>query len=104
MLYEIVWSEWAEIQLDNIFNYYIEKASLNTAYNLIEGIILEPERLRNSPYIGQDEISLSHRRIKYRYIIHKNYKLIYSIDEQTHVIKIVDVFDTRQNPEKMERI
>lgn len=46
MSYSIIWSEWAEIQLDNIFYYYLEEAGINIATQLIEDLILSPENLR----------------------------------------------------------
>lgn len=55
------------------------------------------------PLIGQEEELLKHREIRYRYLVFKNYKLIYSIDELNKFIKITDVFDTRQNRVKINR-
>jgi mRNA-degrading endonuclease RelE of RelBE toxin-antitoxin system len=43
---------------------------------------------------------LENRNIEYHYIVESNYKIIYSIDDENQFIKIADVFDTRQNPEK----
>ena len=103
MHYSIVWSAWAEIQLDNIYYFYLEEAGINIASQLIEDLILSPEILRKNPYICQDEQLLLHRSIKYKYLIHKNYKLIFTNDELTKTIKITDVFDTRQNPIKIDR-
>jgi len=81
MHYSIVWSTWAEIQLDDIYYYYLGEAGLNIASQLIEDLILSPEILSKNPYICQDEQLLSHRSIKYKYLIHKNYKFIFAIDE-----------------------
>lgn len=47
---------------------------------MIKGIISEPNKLINAPEIGQEEELLQDRAIEYRYLIFKNYKLIYSID------------------------
>ncbi|WP_445733745.1 hypothetical protein [Mariniflexile sp.] len=54
-------------------------------------------------FIGQEEELLKERKNQYRYLVFKNYKVIYSVDEQNEFIKIADVFDTRQNPPKMKR-
>lgn len=55
--------------------------------------------------MGAKEVMLSNRQIGYRYIITTNYKIIYSVNEADKLIKIADVFDTRQNPTKLkERI
>lgn len=56
-----------------------------------------------APFFGQEEELLSEREIQYRYLIFKNYKLMYSVDEQNGFIKIAGVFDTRQNPPKTDR-
>lgn len=39
----------------------------------------------------------------YRYLVCDNYKISYSVDVELKLIKIADVFDTRQNPVKMKR-
>ena len=104
MKLEIIWSEFAERQLDLIFLYYREKADEKQAKKLIQDIIKEPDRLIKDPFIGQEELLLRGRKNLYRYLIYKNYKIIYSIDEEMALIKIADVFDTRQNPVKMNRV
>lgn len=103
MIKQIIWSEFAESQVDEIFDYYKEKASLRVATNLLRGIVNAPNKLIKAPYIGQEEELLEDREIQYRYIVFKNYKLIYSVDVENGFIKIADVFDTRQNPQKMKR-
>ena len=100
---KVIWSNFAETQLDEIFEYYREKASLNIANKLVREIILKSEHLKNSPFIGQKEIRLQNRKIDYRYLVYKNYKLIYSLNEKEGFIRIADVFDTRQYPAKISR-
>ncbi|MEA3495698.1 MAG: type II toxin-antitoxin system RelE/ParE family toxin [Bacteroidota bacterium] len=103
MALNIIWSEFAETQLDEIYDYYENKASIKVAKKLVRGIINEPKKLIKSPLIGQKEELLKQRETEYRYLIFKNYKLIYSIDNQNGYIKIADIFDTRQNPLKLKR-
>lgn len=103
MVLKIIWSDFAETQLDEIYEYYEKKGSLRVATKLVKGIISEPQKLIKSPFIGQEEELLKERQIKYRYLLYKNYKLIYSVDQKNGFIKIADVFDTRQNPPKMKR-
>ncbi|MCG2420462.1 type II toxin-antitoxin system RelE/ParE family toxin [Aequorivita sp. F47161] len=104
MILKIIWSEFAETQLDEIYEYYKKEAGLRVAKNLVSGIINETKKLIKSPLIGQKEELLKRREIEYRYLVFKNYKLIYSVDNQNGFIKIADVFDTRQNPPKLKRI
>ena len=103
MILKIIWSDFSEDKLDEIYEYHKNRASSRIAETLLKGIINAPNRLINAPNIGQTEESLKHRKIDYRYIVHKNYKLIYSVDNIKKSIKIVDVFDTRQNPIKINR-
>jgi plasmid stabilization system protein ParE len=103
MNYEIIWSNFAENQLDEIFEYYVEKVNLKVAKNLLQKLLAEPNRILNNPEMFQIEDLLIDRENTYRYLICKNYKIIYSVDQKLKLIKIVDVFDTRQNPTKIKR-
>ncbi|WP_194766777.1 type II toxin-antitoxin system RelE/ParE family toxin [Tamlana sp. I1] len=103
MNFKIIWSSFSETQLDEIFEYYEKKASLKVATKIVTGIIEESEKLIKASFIGQEEELLKERKVHYRYLVFKNYKLIYSVDEKKGFIKIADVFDTRQNPPKMKR-
>lgn len=86
------------------FQYYVEKASLRVAKNIIERIILEPNKILSHPEITQIEELLLDREKEYRYLICDNYKIIYSIDSKQKLIMIADVFDTRQNPIKLKEL
>ena len=103
MNFKIIWSDFAEIQLDEIYEYYEKEASIKVATKIVTGIIKESEKLIKASFIGQEEELLKERKIQYRYLAFKNYKLIYSVDEQNELVKIADVFDTRQNPPKLKR-
>ncbi|TXE12515.1 type II toxin-antitoxin system RelE/ParE family toxin [Algoriphagus aquimarinus] len=103
MEFEVIWSDFAEQQLDDIFEYYLNNANFSVTKKLLVGILNAPQSLVRSPFIGQEEGWLKDREIKYRYLLFKNYKLIYSVDLEKGVIKIADVFDTRINPSEMNR-
>ncbi len=103
MSFEIIWSDFAETELDNIFAYYVENVSLRVAKSLIQKIIAEPKKLIKSPEISQIEELLLDRENEYRYLVCKNYKIIYSVNHKEKLIKIADIFDTRQNPVEIKR-
>ena len=92
MTKQIIWSQFAESQLNEIFDYYKNKASLTVATKLVRGIINAPIKLIKAPYIGKEEELLKGRTTQYRFIVYKNYKLIYSIDQEQDFMKIDDVF------------
>jgi plasmid stabilization system protein ParE len=80
----------------------MRKANAIVAQNLIIGIIDTSIRLSKNPKIGQIEDLLVNRPQKFRYLIYKNYKIIYWVDYNKNRIEVVNVFDTRQNPVKMD--
>jgi plasmid stabilization system protein ParE len=100
---EVIWSDFAEKQLDDIFEYYEQNTGNRVAKEIVHGLINEPKILEKDPFIGQKEELLNERKITYRYLIFKHYKIIYSVDEKQGFIKIADVFGTRQKPTKIER-
>ncbi|MDD3721580.1 MAG: type II toxin-antitoxin system RelE/ParE family toxin [Lutibacter sp.] len=97
----VYWTQIAEDKLDDIFNYYKLKASLNIAQNLVNGIVEMTIDLNKTPQIGQREILLEDRFQEFRYLIYKNYKIIYWINENKNRIEIINVFDCRQNPDRL---
>ncbi len=99
---EVYWLELAENKLEDIFSYYSINANKKIAQKLINGIIDTTINLEKQPEIGQIEINLKSRPQKFRYLIFKNYKIIYWINYEHQRIEIANVFDTRQNPSKIE--
>lgn len=55
---------------------------------MIQSLINEPEILEKDPFIGQKEELLKERKITYRYLIFKHYKIIYSVDKYTDSLKL----------------
>jgi plasmid stabilization system protein ParE len=97
----VYWTSFAEDKLNNIFEYYVVKASVRIAKKLVLGIIERTINLDKNPYMGQKEELLADRPQGFRYLVYKNYKIVYWINTGKSRIEIVNVFDCRQNPEKM---
>jgi plasmid stabilization system protein ParE len=100
----VYWTRLAENKLDDIFDYYETKASIIVAQKLVTGIVDRTIGLNKSPYIGQKEELLTDRPQNFRYLVFKNYKIIYWINESKNRIEIANIFDCRQNPNKMNEI
>lgn len=100
---KIFWTKFAKRELKNIFDYYKLKASPRIAKKLITEIIVHSNILDFQNKIGQKEELLSNRKENFRYLVYKNYKIIYWFNDPKNRIEIVDIFDTRQNPIKIER-
>lgn len=98
----VYWTRFAEDKLDDIYKYYESKVGTRIARKLISGIIDRTVGLDENPHIGQEEELLYNRPQKFRYLVFKNYKIIYLINQNKNRIDIVNVFDTRQNPLKIK--
>lgn len=99
---KILWSDTALSQLEDIYDYYKIKASPTLARKMIKGLIEKTFILESKPLIGAKEPLLSERRYEYRFLVEKNYKIIYRLNDR--LVKIISVFDCRQNPEKIEKL
>ena len=102
MAIEIFWSQLAENKLQDIFDYYKVKAGVKTARKIVNQIVDRTIDLDKHPKIGVVEELLSDRIQDFRYLVAGNYKIIYYINEEKQRIIIANVFDTRQNPEKLQ--
>jgi addiction module RelE/StbE family toxin len=100
---KIYWTDFSKKELKKIFDYYKVEASLNVAKNLVIGITKHVTKLKKQPTIGQEEELLKNDFRDFRYLVYKNYKIIYWINTKKNTIEIFDVFDTRQNPKKIKR-
>ncbi len=101
---EVFWTQFAQDKLDGIYEHYKIKASSSIAKKLVIGIIDQTIDLGKNPNIGQKEELLLARVEGFRYLVFKNYKIIYWVNKPKIRIDIVNVFDTRQNPVKIERL
>jgi len=97
---KILWSDYALAKLEEIFDYYQTKASSIVARNLVKAIIQKTLILESNPFVGVKESLLSDRPDEYRYLVYKNYKIIYRC--KNNLIVIIRVFDSRQNPNKIK--
>jgi len=99
---KVFWTETALNNLENIFEYYKHKASINIAKKIVRDLVKTTIKLQKTPQIGKKEELLVGRKFEYRFLIIGNYKIIYWIE--SNYIKIAAVFDCRQNPEKIKKL
>jgi plasmid stabilization system protein ParE len=98
---KVFWLQFAEDKLDDIYSYYRTKAGKKTAKKIVNGITDATIVLAKQPGIGQVETSLAHRKIEYRYLVYTNYKIIYWMNLLSKRVEIANIFDTRQDPSKI---
>lgn len=100
---EVFWTEFAKNKLEEIFDYYKLKANRNVAIKIVDGIVDQTIGLDKMPEIGQIEEILKDDEREFRYLVYTNYKIVYFINKNAGRIVIANVFDTRQNPEKLKQ-
>lgn len=98
---KVFWLQFAEDKLDDIYKYYRIKAGERIAKKIVNGIVDTTIGLEKQPEIGQVEITLAHRNIEYRYLVYTDYKIVYRINSSSKRIEIANIFDTRQDPNKI---
>lgn len=102
--FRILWTDFAINKLKDIFDYHLIKANPPLAQRLVQKIIDATLILENNPGSGRKEDLLIDRPQEFRFVIVKNYKIIYWIDYEFSIINIATIFDTRQNPKKISKI
>lgn len=101
MRFNVFWTRFAELKLDDIFNFYKSSANKLIALKIINRIIDKSLLLENFPLCGQKEDLLNSSSKDFRYLVSKNFKIIYWINHNKQRIEIVNVFDARQNPKNI---
>ena len=86
--------------MDEIHTYLEQEAGIQVARRTISKITDAVLLLTQFPRGGQIEPWLEHKGLDHRRAVVGNYKVVYRIDKQE--IKIIDVFDARQDPKKMK--
>ncbi len=94
-------SEPTERYLRVIYKYYKFHVSVKVAQKIIGQIFARTESLENFAERGRIESDLKVFNQKHRFVLEGNYKIIYRIEDDN--IYVTDVFDTRQNPEKITK-
>lgn len=99
----VIWSKFAADQLDILHQYLILESNKNIAYKQTRELLKTTKKLAEFPQSGKIEPLLINEYIEYRYLIKQHFKIIYYINFELNEVRIVDLFDTRQNPKKMVR-
>lgn len=96
----IIWSEDAQSELGLILEYGAATFGERAAGRFYREVLDNEVRLLSFPCMGKIEPLLAGRPQNFRsLVIHKHYKLIYYIDEDT--IYIAALIDTRADPDSL---
>ena len=99
---QIIWTNLAISELKSIYIYYRMVANETVADKIRKSIFNATKPLIKQPFIGQIEENLIELKQEHRYLVEGNYKIIYRVIDSN--VYITDVFDCRQNPQKMKKI
>lgn len=81
--------------------YYRRKGNGKKGRKIRKDVVEKAMRLKDAPYMGQEEEHLMHLGLGHRYLpVKPFYKIIYLVIQP--FIYITDIFDTRQDPQKMK--
>ena len=97
---KLIYTEQSIESLEDALNFVSPNVSHEKLMQIRDGILNEAEILIENPLIGQNEPYLEHLNMGHRRIIKDNYEIISKVIDQ--YIYITDIFDTRQDPEKMK--
>src|SRR3954465_4666486 len=97
---KLVYTEQAIISLQECLDFLPPETSDEKRIKIREQILNKADKLTSNPKLGQREEYLYAIENEYRRIIISKYKILYRIEKDT--IFITDIFDSRQNPEKMK--
>ena len=73
----IFWTKFAEEKLYDIYSYYSREAGKSIARKLVTNIIDSTKNLVFNPEMGRIEELLADRPQVFRFVIFRNYKIIY---------------------------
>lgn len=91
----------AKDQLRRIYHYHRRSGNGKKGRQIRKNVLEKARLLKDFPEMGQEEDNLKHLGLGHRYIpIKPFYKIIYLIIKP--IIYITDIFDTRQDPDKMK--
>lgn len=93
MAYKLFWLRRASNELDEIYQFYGELASVQVAKRRVGKIIEAVNHLQTMPYLGRKDEEFEHIRA-YRYLIVLTYKVYYFIEGDT--VFIASIWDCRQ--------
>lgn len=99
---KVLITDFAKRQLSDIYDYYRMQGYGKYGRSIRKEVIEKALSLRDFPDMGALEPNLLELDLGHRYVVVKNYKLIYRHLADT--IVVTDIFDTRRDPTEMVHI
>ncbi len=97
---KLIYTEQAFIGLEEALDFIAPHVSQEKLLEIRDRILDKADTLLLQPNQGQREPYLEHLNLDYRRLIESHYKIIYRVIGE--VIYITDIFDSRQDLDKMK--
>jgi plasmid stabilization system protein ParE len=97
---KVIFTLPARRALDGIYEWYKSHDMGKNGRKIRAAIVKRAMLLKSHPNLGQEEENLRGLGLGHRYLVESNYKFIYRVAD--NIVIISDIFDTRQDPEKMK--
>ena len=97
---KLVYTEQAHISLEEALYFIAPKVTHEKLMQIRDKILNKADSLLLNPLKGQKESCLEHLSLDHRRIVESHYKIIYRVTGE--YIYITDIFDSRQDPDKMK--
>lgn len=97
---KLIYTDQSLQSLKETLEFLAPKVPHEKLLEIRDKILDKADTLATDPYIDQEEPYLTHLKLGHRRILESHYKIIYRIADDC--IYITDIFDSRQDPEKMK--
>jgi toxin ParE1/3/4 len=97
---KLVYTEQSLVSLEETLSFIAQNVSHEKLIEIRDRILDKADTLLQQPLIGQKEPLLDHLGLGHRRIVEGHCKIIYKVVGE--YIYITDIFDSRQDPEKMK--
>lgn len=97
--YQVVLALDAKLQIESIINYWDERGDSNRADNLLDSFLMAMDDIAVMPSRYPPVPAISTGRYTFRRILIKPYRMIYTIDERSMTVTVVDVDHEKRDPQ-----
>ena len=97
---KLVYTEQAVVSLEETLEFLALNVTNDKLLEIRDRILDKADTLLKHPFIGQKEPLLEHLGLGHRRIVEGHCKIIYKVVGE--YIYITDIFDSRQDPDKMK--
>ena len=101
-VYEINIADSAWDDIYDVFSYLRRNAGESTAQNVRKGLIAEVRKLEKFPTGFPIQHNISSKQRTFRFLMKWKYKIIFFVDEDAKVIRVIAVRHSSQNPDSLK--